>query len=264
MSSASSTEPGMSAHLATDGDAGTRWASGQPWDDNEWLAVNLSASFHIVSVSILWEAAYANEYEVSVSMDGAQWKPVAHILHGKAGWVNTSLPLDTYTRWVRVKGVKRGSSYGYSIYSFLVYGLDCRSVPPPSTPTQSPTAPWTPSPPCIPSSTAQPPPPPSCPFHHPLPSPFPSLLAQRPPAQLLSPPASPASPLLPLYPMSTPCAITTSHTCSTQAEHADKACACRFVWIEGCTDPVGSQLVCKSITGDQIHRLHVTASATSR
>ena len=98
----SSESDNLSADAAIDSDETTRWASGLPWVDDEWFALDLQHSTVVTSVSILWEGAFAAEYELQLSNDGATWATVATESGlTTAGWRTSALPAGSGGRWLR-------------------------------------------------------------------------------------------------------------------------------------------------------------------
>jgi len=129
--SASGTESGHSPSDAIDGNASsTRWASRYPGGspsvsaavaDVEWLELDLGQTYMVSEVLLKWEAAYGKEYEIDVSTDNSTWYQVAQIMDGaRESRAITFSPQDV--RYVRMKGIQRGTAWGYSIYEFEVYG----------------------------------------------------------------------------------------------------------------------------------------------
>ncbi len=102
---------------AVDGNSSTRWSS--QFSDPQWLKVDLGAVYDIDHVTILWETAYASEFEVLVSADGASWQVAQHISNGTGGLNN--LPISMKARYVEMYGMQRATQWGYSIYEFQVY-----------------------------------------------------------------------------------------------------------------------------------------------
>jgi hypothetical protein len=102
---------------ATDGNAGTRWAS--DWSDPQWLQVDLGQHTAIGHVQLYWEAAYAATYQIQVSDDAAGWTTI-HTTTGGTGGVD-DVDVTGAGRYVRVYGTARGTGYGYSLYEFGVY-----------------------------------------------------------------------------------------------------------------------------------------------
>lgn len=125
---ASQVESGYPPELAFDGidGGGSRWASGRPYSDTEWIQVDLSDTVLVDSVRLLWEAAYGKRYAIQVSLDGSRWTDAALVTDGAEGErIITFAPLPA--RYVRMQGIERGIEYGFSLWSFEVYG----AAPPP-------------------------------------------------------------------------------------------------------------------------------------
>jgi acyl-homoserine lactone acylase PvdQ len=116
---ATSTEGGYVAANAVDGDPDTRWAS-RWWHDPESITVDLGSQQTVARVVADWEAAYAKDYTVQVSTDGAAWREVKRVTGGDGGRDNWTFPA-TSARYVRIVGTVRGINYGYSLYEFAVY-----------------------------------------------------------------------------------------------------------------------------------------------
>lgn len=104
---------------AVDGSMATRWAS-QPGIDPQWIYVDLGKTYQISQVVLKWEQAFAKGYQVYVSSDGRNWTNIYHTYYGDGGTdtINTA----TQGRYVMVYGNRRGTSYGYSLWEFEVYG----------------------------------------------------------------------------------------------------------------------------------------------
>ncbi|WP_328946330.1 discoidin domain-containing protein [Streptomyces sp. NBC_00250] len=109
----------LGAANAVDGFETTRWASA--YSDNQWLQVDLGSAKTFTSARLNWEGAYGKDYDIQTSNDGATWTTVAQ----RRG--RTSAGLDTLTfpaaiaRYVRMKGITRGTAYGYSLYSMQIH-----------------------------------------------------------------------------------------------------------------------------------------------
>jgi hypothetical protein len=116
--SASSAQFGNPAGNAVDGDLGSRWASG--WSDNQSITVDLGATTTVGRTILRWEAAYATSYRIEVSTNGTSWTTVWSTSTGNGGTDNNAFT-PTGARYVRMTGVKRATSYGYSLYEFEVY-----------------------------------------------------------------------------------------------------------------------------------------------
>jgi hypothetical protein len=102
---------------ATDGNAGTRWAS--DWSDPQWIQVDLGQVTPLRHVQLLWEAAYAAAYRIEVSVDGTAWTP-AYATSSGDGAVD-DVDLSASGRYVRLTGTQRGTGFGYSLWEFGIY-----------------------------------------------------------------------------------------------------------------------------------------------
>ncbi|MGW2016910.1 discoidin domain-containing protein [Streptomyces sp. NPDC001927] len=117
---ASSVETGeFPAQLAVDGDTGTRWASLEGVDP-QWIRIDLGTSHTISRVKLNWEAAHAKTYKLQTSNDGTNWTDIYSTSSGDG--VVDDLTVTGAGRYVRMHGTARGTSYGYSLWEFEVYG----------------------------------------------------------------------------------------------------------------------------------------------
>nr|WP_296066463.1 discoidin domain-containing protein [uncultured Actinoplanes sp.] len=131
---------GYAASLATDGNAGTRWAS--QWSDPQWLRVDLGASSTITSVALQWEAAFGKAYKIQTSPDGNAWTDIYSTGNGAGG--TETLTVSGSGRYVRMYGTARPGGYGYSLWEFKVYGTSGGGPtdPPPTGPPGNFTTIW--------------------------------------------------------------------------------------------------------------------------
>jgi endoglucanase Acf2 len=102
---------------ATDGALGTRWSSGRT--DTEWIYIDLGTSLPLTDVTLRWEAAYGRQYAIegTNSLSGS-WTVLATKTNGTGG-VDT-LPVSGSYRYVRMRGIERGTVYGYSLWEFEI------------------------------------------------------------------------------------------------------------------------------------------------
>lgn len=114
---ASSTD-GHAAANAVDGNMGTRWSSG--YTDNEWIYVDLGAVVPIAGVNLKWETAYASSYKIQISNDATNWTDVYSTTTGAGG--TEEIIFSSTTRYVKILGVKRATTWGYSLWEFQVLG----------------------------------------------------------------------------------------------------------------------------------------------
>jgi acyl-homoserine lactone acylase PvdQ len=117
--SASSTQIFFATGAAVDGDRSTRWSSG--WSDNQWIRVDLGTARPVGRVILRWEAAYATSYRIEVSTDGSTWRSVWSTDAGDGDVDNDAFAVTT-ARYVRMFGVRRATSYGFSLWELEVYG----------------------------------------------------------------------------------------------------------------------------------------------
>lgn len=105
---------------AIDGDTSTRWASART--DEQWYNIDLGVPCNIYQINLNWESAYGKEYDIQVYNDSNAVTNVVSERNGSAGWKRYSIDQPVQGRYVRMQGIKRGSTYGYSLYEFEVYG----------------------------------------------------------------------------------------------------------------------------------------------
>jgi beta-glucosidase len=116
---------GLGGDNAVDGAYGTRWSS--KFSDPQWIEIDLGEPTHVDHVILRWEAAFGKEYYLLVSNDNTVFSAVFHDTAGNGGV--DSIGVDTTGRYVKMLGMQRGTSYGYSLYEFEVYGSTVTDVP---------------------------------------------------------------------------------------------------------------------------------------
>ncbi|MDN3582417.1 discoidin domain-containing protein [Mucilaginibacter flavus] len=120
------------ASSSTNGDAGqvndgnnkTRWASN--YNDNEWIYVDLGKQQVVNGVGLNWEDAYPKSFKIQVSDDAKNWRDIYSTTDGRAGQQQVSFT-EAAARYVRMQGVERATSWGYSLWNFEVYQGDVAS-----------------------------------------------------------------------------------------------------------------------------------------
>ncbi|MFJ3902948.1 glycosyl hydrolase family 8 [Streptomyces sp. NPDC090025] len=126
---------GYAAGLAVDGSATTRWASAEGVDP-QWIRIDLGARYAVSRVKLNWEAAYGKTYRIQTSDDGTTWTDIQSTTAGDGG--TDDLTVNGTGRYIRMYGTARGTSYGYSLFEFEVYGVPAGGgggdTTPPSTP----------------------------------------------------------------------------------------------------------------------------------
>ncbi|GGC57651.1 di-heme oxidoredictase family protein [Undibacterium terreum] len=145
--SASSSERGdLSAAAAIDHNEGTRWGSG--FSDDQYLTLDYGKSVVITRVHIEWENAHAIQYQLQVSDDNANWTTIKNVDNSQGG--TEDIAVAGQGRYLRMKGVKRSTQYGYSI--FEIQAFSGTPVTPPVTDPTNPTNPTNPTDPTNPPS----------------------------------------------------------------------------------------------------------------
>ncbi len=111
------------ASNAVDGNMSSRWSSA--FNDNQYITIDLGANYVIDRTVICWEAAYASQYKLQVSTNGSSFTTVKTVNCSGGTDEQTFSPVTA--RYVRMQGVTRALSYGYSIYEFQVYGMSANA-----------------------------------------------------------------------------------------------------------------------------------------
>ncbi len=111
--------PNLFAQYAFDGDFTSRWSS--EGSDPQWISIDLQGIYKITGVTLFWETSYALAYTIDVSEDNNNWTTVYGTTSGNGGTEYISFPpVDAH--YVRMHGTKRGTTYQYSLWEFLVHG----------------------------------------------------------------------------------------------------------------------------------------------
>ena len=105
------------AKNAVDGNRKTRWGSNA--SDPQWIYVDLGSTHTIGRVILDWEVAAARTFDLQVSNDAQNWTTVYRDLRGIGGKQN--IPLYATGRYVRMYGISRATTFGYSLYEFEIY-----------------------------------------------------------------------------------------------------------------------------------------------
>lgn len=120
-------EPGsINPGKAVDGDMNTRWGSNHT--DQEWFYVDLGSVKEIGTIRMEWEGAAARAYDLQVSNDGMQWTTIYRELRGNGD--RDEVQVYAHARYVKVQGIARMTSWGYSLREFEVYGYQPGAVQP--------------------------------------------------------------------------------------------------------------------------------------
>ena len=120
--SASSQNGGNAPKYAFDGDLTTanRWESLQGIDP-QWIAADMGAVKTFDRVVLTWENAYASAYQIQTSPDNNAWTTIQTVA-GKGGTETVNFP-TTNSRYVRMLGTARATTFGYSLYEMQVFDV---------------------------------------------------------------------------------------------------------------------------------------------
>lgn len=118
VTASSSKSSRLSPELAVDSDLNSRWSS--EFSDNQWIAVDLGGEYQITGAKFHWQNSYAKDYQIQTSFDGVKWLTI-HTSIDNPGGID-ELALEGSGRYVRMKGLRRATRYGYSMFNFEVYG----------------------------------------------------------------------------------------------------------------------------------------------
>ncbi|GAB3845008.1 ThuA domain-containing protein [Dactylosporangium cerinum] len=110
---------GTPAANAVDASTTTRWSSA--FSDPQWIRVDLGATHTVNRVRLVWETAYGSAYQIQTSPDGNTWTTIRSVTGGNGG-EDDHTGLTGSGRYVRIYGTARGTQWGYSLYTFQVYG----------------------------------------------------------------------------------------------------------------------------------------------
>ena len=117
---ASTSYTGFPASNVTDGNTSSRWSS--QFSDSQWLYVDLGSAYTINRVVLRWETAYGKGYKLQVSSDASSWSDAYSTTAGDGGVDDITLSTPASGRYLRILGIQRATTYGYSLYEVEVYG----------------------------------------------------------------------------------------------------------------------------------------------
>ncbi|WP_236046187.1 PQQ-dependent sugar dehydrogenase [Paractinoplanes ovalisporus] len=107
------------ASAAVDASATTRWSSA--FSDPQWIQVDLGQTYTVSRVRLQWEAAYGSAYQIQTSANGTTWTTARSVTGGNGG-EDDNVGLSAPARYVRINGTTRATAWGYSLFTFEVYG----------------------------------------------------------------------------------------------------------------------------------------------
>ena len=111
-----------SSAKATDGDAGTRWASSFA-NTSEWIYVDLGSNYNINRVVLKWEAAFATQYKIQLSADNVFTENETINTQTASDGGTDDLAVSGTGRYIRILcNTKALAPYGYSLFEIEAYG----------------------------------------------------------------------------------------------------------------------------------------------
>ena len=125
----SSDNASHAAMYAIDGNQNTRFSSS--YGDNQWLSVDMGKTYLLNNVIITWEKSYGKDFDILFSNNGTftdlsvySIQVRNHVLtdNSVAGIDTILLKANTTARYIRMQGVQRATSNGYSIWEMQVMG----------------------------------------------------------------------------------------------------------------------------------------------
>jgi predicted secreted protein len=116
---ASSTQSGLPANLAIDGNVSTRWSSLAA--DPQWLRIDYGSRRYFDRVILRWETAASANYDIQVSDDGTNFQTVRSNTAG-AGGTETITGLNAVGRYLRIYSKARKTQWGVSLWEVEAYG----------------------------------------------------------------------------------------------------------------------------------------------
>jgi CxxC motif-containing protein (DUF1111 family) len=137
----SSERADLSPAAAIDHDLSTRWGSG--FTENEYLTLDFGKSETITRVRIDWENAHATQYALEVSDDNTNWTTIKTV-DNSVGGTEDLTGLQGQGRYLRMRGIKRSTNYGYSIFEIQAFSGSPEVPPPDPDPAPIPTDPTQP------------------------------------------------------------------------------------------------------------------------
>ncbi|MFH0764524.1 MAG: discoidin domain-containing protein [Candidatus Omnitrophota bacterium] len=112
--------PKPDAMAVIDGDMETRWSSG--YTDGEWIYLDFGKPKTISRVVIIWEQAYAADFDILTSDDAVAWKDLFSLKSQKGDASDIKFAPVT-ARYIKVVGVKRANpEWGISMWEIEPYG----------------------------------------------------------------------------------------------------------------------------------------------
>lgn len=112
--------PVPNAKATIDADLLTRWSSN--YTDNQWISFDFGKPKVLSKITILWEAAYAVDYDILVSLDGQNWQTFQSLKDRRGGADGIEFA-PVKAQFVKILAAKRfNPEWGISIWETLFFG----------------------------------------------------------------------------------------------------------------------------------------------
>ncbi len=99
----------------------TRWSSN--FSDDQWLLIEFEKTTAIAGLNIHWETAYGRDYNIEVRNEDNQWTTLSEVRTSDGG-IDALYFGPQQCNALRLKGLRRGTGWGYSIWEIELLGLD--------------------------------------------------------------------------------------------------------------------------------------------
>ncbi len=99
----------------------TRWGSEHA--DPQWIQLDFGKEVKIKVIKLIWESAYAKEFELEISKNAREWEQIHSVKDKKDDSID-EINLQEYktARYLRLIGKERGTEWGYSLWEIQVFG----------------------------------------------------------------------------------------------------------------------------------------------
>ncbi len=119
MVSSTEEEPRLGAQNLLDKNRETRWSS--QFSDPQWIQIDLGSIQDIYGLVLYWEAAYAKEYCIQLSLENTNWHDVYSIKDSDGGSDDIYFGRHE-ARYIKIIGTKRATTWGYSLWEIVLKG----------------------------------------------------------------------------------------------------------------------------------------------
>jgi len=85
------------------------------------VQVKLAEPTVVRGITLNWESACANAYELQTSNDGVTWTTIRTVNDSTCGLDLFTFDEAAPVQYVRMQGIERKTTWGYSIWEFGIY-----------------------------------------------------------------------------------------------------------------------------------------------